>query len=560
MKKNVFCVGRMVGVFLLLLNSCSDNALLEDDINASEREKAERVMLRNANEDEKEKYLVQFAEVLSKAVYEREDVRAFLKKESLKQFDKNYDVLYELVKEETINGKSFRDILVSYSSDKIIREIEINVPLLNILVPKIALFKVEPENLNIEDNEIPVAISRDSETSLYLNGKKELSLQKGEVPSFHVFVVNENSRVVAVNEESEVLASTGSTKARRVRSMNTGTNRKSVIFKSPNFDGGNNSETISIRSSSSIGALDVGYKAIEAFNHFYADNGGINQMALQRDYIYYGITPQKKSGSLNRAVTEYISFIEINPKSYFKISDQELKTPNDDPHIKEDEIVNMRYKLTEAELIDRMWTKGAYNFRFEIATSTSQRPYVIHIPLRPDEIWDFHIDYEYIHHTFFRHSKHIYKINPNKFTPKRVYLTHDKISLGKWHLAEEALYRHVAIYEEDDSGEKTYSTEYETNYMKSNRFKGDVKVGIGVSENVHVDGGVETETTESNTIKKTKRITITRSEKSDHLGDVRIYFYEPIITDIRRIGNVPTWECDVYTYNTGIVKFALAVQ
>ena len=141
----------MVGVFLLLLNSCSDNALLEDGINASEREKAERVMLRNANEDETEKYLVQFAEVLSKAVYEREDVRAFLKKESLKQFDKNYDVLYELVKEETINGKSFRDILVSYSSDKIIREIETNVSLLNILVPKIALFKVEPENLNTED-------------------------------------------------------------------------------------------------------------------------------------------------------------------------------------------------------------------------------------------------------------------------------------------------------------------------------------------------------------------------------------------------------------------------
>lgn len=220
----------MVGVFLLLLNSCSDNALLEDGINASEREKAERVMLRNANEDETEKYLVQFAEVLSKAVYEREDVRAFLKKESLKQFDKNYDVLYELVKEETINGKSFRDILVSYSSDKIIREIETNVSLLNILVPKIALFKVEPENLNTEDNEIPVAISRDSETSLYLNGKKELSLQKGEVPSFHVFVVNENSRVVAVNEESEMLASTGSTKAKRVRSMNTGTNRKSILF------------------------------------------------------------------------------------------------------------------------------------------------------------------------------------------------------------------------------------------------------------------------------------------------------------------------------------------
>ena len=82
--------------------------------------------------------------------------------------------------------------------------------------------------------------------------------------------------------------------------------------------------------------------------------------------------------------------------------------------------------------------------------------------LRPDEIWDFHIDYEYIHHTFFRHSKHIYKIDPNKFTAKRVNLTPNRISFGKWHLAEESIYRYVTILEEDESIENTYENEYET--------------------------------------------------------------------------------------------------
>lgn len=555
MKKCFFCVGRMVGVFLLLLNSCSDNALLEDGINASEREKAERVMLRNANEDETEKYLVQFAEVLSKAVYEREDVRAFLKKESLKQFDKNYDVLYELVKEETINGKSFRDILVSYSSDKIIREIETNVSLLNILVPKIALFKVEPENLNTEDNEIPVAISRDSETSLYLNGKKELSLQKGEVPSFHVFVVNENSRVVAVNEESEMLASTGSTKAKRVRSMNTGTNRKSIIFKSPNFDGGNNSEAVDTRLAW-VGSDIVGEKELEAFEYFYTNDGSVNQKALQRDYIYYGITPQKTSGSLNRSISEYISFLEINPKTYFKISDQrDSPSPNKDPYIKEDEIVNMKRELSEAELVDRMWTKGAYEFRFEIVTSTNQHPYIVYIPLRPDEIWDFHIDYEYIHHTFFRHSKHIYKIDPNKFTAKRVNLTPNRISFGKWHLAEESIYRYVTILEEDESIENTYENEYETTRVQMDKFKGDVKVGLGLGK-ININGGVETEKTETNSIREKKKVIVRRKEASDHLGSVRIYFYDPIIENVLWKGVFH----EVYTYNTGIVTFGISVR
>ena len=152
---------------MLLLGSCSEDATQGDNPDVVGGEKVEVVRLRSlADKNETEKYLVQFAKVLSKATYDRRDVRAFLKKEAVKQFDKNYDVLYELAKDEMINGETFREILVSYSSEEEMQEIEANVPLLNILVAKVAMFNVKPEELNLEDKEIPVAVSRKSVTSL----------------------------------------------------------------------------------------------------------------------------------------------------------------------------------------------------------------------------------------------------------------------------------------------------------------------------------------------------------------------------------------------------------
>lgn len=113
-----------------------------------------------------------------------QDVREFLKTEAVKQFDKNYDVLYALVKDKKINGPTFRDILVAYSSEADVQDIEKNVPLLNILVPKIALFDIDPANMDCTDPEIPVAVSKEKTTSLYLNGECAADLEKGEIPDF----------------------------------------------------------------------------------------------------------------------------------------------------------------------------------------------------------------------------------------------------------------------------------------------------------------------------------------------------------------------------------------
>lgn len=118
---------------LLCFTSCSNNDdLLGEDGNV--------ILTRSAMNTEpvvinKDTAMVYFSKVLSKAVYERKDVREFLKKEAMEEFDMNSDVLYALVSNKMISNQSFRDILVSYSSEETIAAIEKSVPLLNILIP-----------------------------------------------------------------------------------------------------------------------------------------------------------------------------------------------------------------------------------------------------------------------------------------------------------------------------------------------------------------------------------------------------------------------------------------
>lgn len=490
---------------------------------------------------QREKLISDFAGVLSKAIYENKDVREFLKAEAVKQFDKDYDILYANIKNKNVNGVSFKDILANYTSDNTILDIEMKLPLVNILLPKIGMFNINPEEYDTDDNETPVAVSKENVTSLYMNGECVENLEKGQVPAFHVFVVNENDRVVV--------------------NAFTRSGEPTYSFKSPNFDGTKNNSRVLTRSASNsvtraVDAADtlVGDKAIQAFNYFYKDDASVNSMALQRDYIYYGITPTKTQGALNHSVSEYISFIKIAPNAYFKIYDQRDKgLTNNDPYIKRYQ-VSKKGTYTEDELIDKMWTKGAYEFKIEVQTSLNEEPYVLMIPLRPDEIWNFNIKTSIRHKTMLRHTKYTYTIDPDKFTAKTVNLvgTDYNCSLGKWDIANEALYRYITIYEEDESEEKETTYSMETVRMKSSKFSGDIKLDLGFGKSDKASTGVGIEANSSNTVKETMTVKVTRHEKSDDLGKATIYFYDPIIEK-----KISDKKYKMRAYSTGIVTFGV---
>lgn len=534
-------------VISLLINSCSRDDSFH---NFNEGKLLENNDTNLNFENKKEKYLIEFASVLSRVVYDRKDVRQFLKKQSLKQFDKNFDVLYYLVSDELIGEMSFRDILISYSSLTMIEDIERNIPLLNVFVPEISFFDVYPDNLDVEDKEIPIVVSKKAETSLFLNGDEVLCLEKGEIPDFHVFVVNENTRVV-VPENSR-------------KSLKSGA-RKTIEFISPNYDGSLINTENAMLKSARVTFDIVGQKAIDSFNYFYKDDGSVNQKAFQRDYIYYGITPQNQEGSLNRSVSEYINFIEVNPNSYFIISDDpDTQSSSGDPRIIESETSQESGELTEGDLLDKMWTKGAYNIRFEVIRSTQEQPEIVYVPAKPNDLWNFNIEHSYRHSTWFRRSKNTYRIDPNKFTSKKFFLD-EMVSLGKWDISEEALFRYVQIYEEDSGADVTEVNQLDmTRALKAN-FKGNSKVGVGLKV-VNVEKGFSAEV-ESNTTEKISRsITIKRKVESNLLGKARVYFYDPLILST----NPASWFERVFlggkdyswmnTYNTGHIEFGIIVK
>jgi len=533
----------MKKVLLLLLSvacfSCTNTDFEESDGSTTSTTTLARWNQEVLDDEQKEAYLSEFASVLSKVVYERKDVRALLKSEAVKQFDKNYDILYANIMDKKINGQTLHDILADYSSEESISEIENKMPLLNILFPEISMFDVMPENYNPEDNEVPVAVSKEKETLLYFNGECTDDLQKGEIPSFYVFVVNENSRVCA---------------GPLTRSGN-----RTYTFKSPNFDGTKDAQRPLTRAAANtstrtadINAAKVGTKVIQAFNYFNKDDGSIYSKALQRDYIYYGLTPTNREGALNHSVSEYLSFIEIDPNTYFRIIDPGIpESSRLDPYIKSEKTSQKSRKLTESELINRMWTKGSYDFRMEVQTSLNQTPQIIYIPLKPEEIWNFNITVKHRNHTMFRRAKYTYTIDPDKFTSKQVDLTEKDYSLGKWNIADESLYRYITFIEEDEGNTIETTSTIEYTKMNANKFNGDVKLDLGLGSN-KVSTGVGVEANSTNTTKETKTVKVTRTEGSDNLGSVSIYFYDPIIESKKSNG-----EYVMRAYTTGYVTFGI---
>ena len=177
MKKVLF----LTAVFLVLLSCTKQDSSFTNQAN------------------NKEAYLERFAIILSKAAFENEDLRHFLKEQALKQFDMDYDVFYPLVKNtEVSDGESFRSCLLNYCSIEDLLEIENNLPLLTILIPDwgwLGAFSVEQWDTAKSIVYSSYATDRDNKP-VYFNGKHSFSMSKGEIPEDAILIVKNNERMV----------------------------------------------------------------------------------------------------------------------------------------------------------------------------------------------------------------------------------------------------------------------------------------------------------------------------------------------------------------------------
>ncbi|MCR6504397.1 hypothetical protein [Bacteroides muris (ex Fokt et al. 2023)] len=355
---------------------------------------------------------LRFAKLLSQAASSSVEVRNFLKKEAIKQFDNDYDIFYPIVKDKIVtDGKSFKDILLSYcNTPNELTEIEQSQLLLNILIPDLTLFwNFNAEKWDTNNKEIVVLCRDDERDTMYENGENIGQMEKGNIPGFPCLVVKNNERL-------------------NIKTINTRSGEITYEFISDAYDRSKRIDKPATRHSErddaleptenlTIGIASSEFKAniVEAWNELKNIRG-----AYQRDYIYYGITKDNKPGILNRNIREELYRFRIQPEAFTKISDQDkvdptLQTPTQEK----------RY-LTYDEIMKKIWSDGMFEFRFKsyIASDNNDKAmeHLLTFSVNPRDL--FSIEKIHVKHknsTAFRHSKNFYSVNPANLKSKWYY-------------------------------------------------------------------------------------------------------------------------------------------
>lgn len=312
-----------------------------------------------------------FAIALSKAACEHEEIRDLIKAESLKEFDNDYDVLYQNIKNKEIsNLGTFRDVLVSYMGDKsFMPDIEKLIPDLTIYVSDVRWLDPQgfcAENWNTKDNRIAVTY-KDANgicNKLFSNGYFLGDIATGTIPGGPVLIIKKNERIVmsAPTKSGDVTYSfvddayNGS-----LKHLETKDNRHSGKYSTSWIEGQNPEDNSDIISASALNKLNP--DIIKAYNMFKD-----HPYALQNDYIYYGLTTSDTSGPLRTDVRSKIVRFKIDPNSFTALFDD----PNDsdmdfvDSFEADDNGNGYDVQPSTSEIYSKLWADGALEIRVRV--------------------------------------------------------------------------------------------------------------------------------------------------------------------------------------------------
>lgn len=484
----------------------------------------------------------EFAQILSKAVYNNTEVREFLKSEAIKQFDNDYDVFYPFIKDKTVaEDKTFRDILLTYCKDeKTLLEIEETLPLLNILVPNLTYVgDFSAENWDTSDNEVAVSFVEGNNGSvLFADGESIDILEPGEIPGFPVLVVKNNER----------LKMTAATKA-------AGASSCSYEFISDAYNGQLRPQTKSqdeINLNPEIEDDFMPASSIDASIIQAYEESKSNPAALDRDFIYYGLCKaHPKNGVLNTNIRECLYKFKIDFNKYSIIADQD-----EDPHLQD--VVNKKSELSNAEVISRIWTNGNFEMCFDAFIGSGKQASVqshsIQLSVTPHELFNIdkiHVNYR--HSTKFRHSKYTYWVDAKDLKPKWVlakksYMD-NLVFTAPWDLANNSLNIILVMYEKDNSETITRTETASMEFANSSNFSASNTSGSQLNK---LDVGISSKTSHSTSI------TITQTKESDALGRLMVNFSDPIILGEMTKNGVKGYR--IFTVNNGAVEVMMLPQ
>lgn len=473
---------------------------------------------------EEERGLSEFAIILSRAINQEPELRAFIKKEALKEFDKDYDVFYPFVKDKKVEGdRTFRDILLDYDDNKELPSIEDSLPLLDILVPDwswIADDCFSVRRWDIEQDRVCVTFrTSGKEQRIYNDGKSIGFMSRASVPSYPILVVKNNERM-----RTKSILTRGSLCSNDYDFIDEVYNNNGATRGSGGEFGNEwyldaqieeDPETIPVEALSGRVATA------------YYQNG-----VPQRDHIYYGMTETCDSGRIDYNYQETIYRIKIKaPVSAGYYDD------TTDFTLREHRKTGKTATFTEEELRELIWADGSLELMFVIKAGDKKidsKPFPISFS-EAFQIKKYTLVNKY---NWLGAKKSIYaSIEKGYLVPRWVNVN---IPLFSWDIRFFPQEYSIIIFEHDSGITTTVTTTVEEEFMSNSAlditgsYKTDLKIGFDQGEKA--------------TEKRKITYSYQKTENSDSLGTLSINYRTDVITGfpssscvkipIRRAGGV----------------------
>lgn len=508
----------LLPLFFLMLSicSCSDNFQLEsqtaDDYNRE-------ISNRKSYEDDNYLYKKKFAIALHKAMKENEKLRGFLKIESQKQFNNDYDVLYGYVRDKLVGDVTFRETLLPYfENEEELINIESTIETLTIFIPSLPDNSFSAEIWNTA-NDVPLVAIRllnNEKTPLISSDGESYLLDHDVIPGFPVVVIKENERIIVPsfpnydqNEGEEYSSKSGFR----------------FKFASVVFDNIKPILVIDGTPEDLIAAWEI--------------NGKHENIGWQRDHIYYSIHQNNPDGPFINNHSEFIRNFKMEGDPFaalrFISQPSSVNSQFSDPEL-EPIVINPSGGISQGSF----WTDGYFEFNVYLEYSDNQTPLEKGFSAKPEDL--FHITYKKLPiHIFNVYviedlSTKTYPLNLDMLT----WRLHDYSN--DWKFTFEEIDLNVEI-----TSNESYTSTFNTNFSFDT---GELlKIGMKFGS--------------SNEETRTSGITRKHTEDSNKLGDVLVNFGDNVITDETTI-EMPNFipfnyrYYKIRRYTTGKVSFSLA--
>ncbi|AXT52080.1 hypothetical protein D1818_14990 [Aquimarina sp. BL5] len=472
--------------------SCQKNEISDESSEAV----PEEISLEQVEHTPKEELKQAFAQGLAKSVRESESLRALLKNEALKMFDNDYDVLYQLIKDnELSDAKTVKTLLEDYLDKELLLQIEEQLPTLTIFVPNLPEGSFSAENWDVTSQIPDVAynVKSTNDVPIIKSNKENFVLPAYKIPLFPVIVIKESERVILDNEPGKKGISSKNNRNNSFKSKDG----VGFRFLDDSFNRNLNIQ-YPLNKDEAFAKSNVDPKHIAAYDFFET------QVGWQRDHLYYDLTPMSDRGPFVFDFREHITSFRLKGGggwsngviAYNKIADQ-----TGDPRI------GIQYVQGYPQTTGS-WTDGVFEFKVTALINAKNgigSEFVTYFPAPARDL--FRIRSSTPSGTTLR----LRNLRTKRFYPN--------LALMNWDLDQYASTIKIEIEEVDRTETitttDTRTVKYATNFG--------IDVGFGKKVKIGLEFGASLEETRTETISKTYTL------ENDRLGAIIANFADDCI-------------------------------